>query len=47
LSYTQPFFAFVIFQVSSHVFAWGWLQIMFLLLTASHIAGITGLHHHA
>jgi hypothetical protein len=42
LSHLWPFFALVIFQIGSQVFAWGWSWTTILLPTASPIVGITG-----
>jgi hypothetical protein len=37
---------FSYFQVECCIFAWGQSQTMVLLPTASHVAGMTGEHHH-
>jgi hypothetical protein len=39
------FFALAIFQIESHIFAWGQTRTV-LLLPASYIAGITGMHYY-
>jgi hypothetical protein len=43
----HPFFALVIFQVGSHIFACGRPQTLMLLPAASHVVGTTGVYHHA
>jgi Na+/H+-dicarboxylate symporter len=47
LSHTPEIFALVIFQVASFVFAGSCLRTVIPLISASLVAGITDMSHHA